>query len=165
MSLSSLPVVAPDRPSLADLQSRIREAGLRSTAARIAVLRELIEARTPVSHAELAEKLVPLGFDKATVYRNLMDLSEVGMVSRTELGDHVWRFELRRDGVGHNNDHPHFLCTDCGMVTCLSDVSVNLAAMLGGKHAPGMTVTEVLLKGRCGTCSPSSAESAASVPS
>lgn len=153
----SLPVAVPERPSLADLQTRIREAGLRSTAARIAVLRELIDARTPISHAELAEKLVPLGFDKATVYRNLMDLSEVGMVSRTELGDHVWRFELRRDGGGHNNDHPHFLCTDCGMVTCLSEVSVNLAAMLGGKQSTGMTVTEVLLKGRCGTCGPAAA--------
>ncbi len=152
MTFESLPVVTPDRPTLADLQARIREAGLRSTAARIAVLRELIDARTPVSHAELAEKLVPMGFDKATVYRNLMDLSEVGMVSRTELGDHVWRFELRRDEGGHNNDHPHFLCTDCGMVTCLSDVSVNLAAMLGGKQSSGMTVTEVLLKGRCDVC-------------
>jgi Fur family ferric uptake transcriptional regulator len=144
----------PAIQSLGDLQARIRQAGLRSTAARIAVLRELVDARTPVSHAELATKLVPQGFDKATVYRNLMDLSEVGMVSRTELGDHVWRFELRREEGGHNNDHPHFLCTDCGMVTCLSDVSVNLAAMLASKQSTGMTVTEVLLKGRCGTCTP-----------
>lgn len=139
-------------PSLPDLQTRIRNAGLRSTAARISVLRSLIDARTPVTHAELAEKLVPQGFDKATVYRNLMDLSEAGMVSRTELGDHVWRFELRREEAGHNNEHPHFLCTQCGEVTCLSDVNVNVASMLGAKTAQGLKITEVLLKGQCKGC-------------
>jgi Fur family ferric uptake transcriptional regulator len=125
-------------PTLPDLQARIRNAGLRSTAARISVLRSLMDARTPVTHAELAEKLVPQGFDKATVYRNLMDLSEAGMVSRTELGDHVWRFELRREEAGHNNEHPHFLCTQCGEV--------------GAKTAQGLKITEVLLKGECKGC-------------
>ena len=46
----------------------LRSAGLRCTAARLAVLQHLRQVQAPVSHAEVAEKLVPLGFDKATVF-------------------------------------------------------------------------------------------------
>src|SRR5262245_30052907 len=96
-------------PSVAEWRSRIRACGLRSTPARLAVLQELDKRTTPVTHADLAGRLVPQGFDKATVYRNLIDLTEAGMLSRTELGDHVWRFELRRAADGHDGEHPHFL--------------------------------------------------------
>ena len=72
----------------------IREAGLRSTPARISVINALKRAAKPQTHAELSDLLVPLGFDKATVFRNLTDLAEAELVLRTELGDHVWRFEL-----------------------------------------------------------------------
>lgn len=139
--------------SPADLRTVIRAAGLRSTAARIAVLQALQRHTTPVTHADLADELVPLGFDKATVYRNLMDLTEANMVSRTELGDHVWRFELRREGRDHTGEHPHFLCVDCGEVSCLDDVDVNIAPASGKKNSTIGKVTEVLLKGHCDRCS------------
>lgn len=138
--------------STADLQSRIRQAGLRSTAARVAVLRLLDEAHSPMSHAELAEQLVPLGFDRATVYRNLMDLTESGLVGRTELGDHVWRFEARSGDHGHAIGHPHFMCVDCGKVQCLTDVDVNISPAPGTKRSLISELTEVLLKGRCARC-------------
>jgi Fe2+ or Zn2+ uptake regulation protein len=76
----------------------IRAAGLRSTSSRVAVLRYLMGAEQPVSHANLVEALADEGFDRATIYRNLMDLTEVALLTRSDLGDHVWRFELRRDG-------------------------------------------------------------------
>src|SRR5262245_17344822 len=109
-------------PNVDALRSRIRSAGLRSTPARLAVLRALERRTTPATHADLAQELVPLGFDKATVYRNLIDLTDAGMLARTELGDHVWRFELRRPASDrHTGEHPHFLCVDCGEVACLDD--------------------------------------------
>jgi Fur family ferric uptake transcriptional regulator len=135
-----------------DLRSRIRTAGLRSTMARVAVLERLQTAAAPLSHAELADVLVPLGFDRATVYRNLIDLSDAGLVARTELGDHVWRFELRPQGGEHVADHPHFVCVDCGEVSCLADVSVDISPTPGSKSSVIGELTEVLLKGRCGRC-------------
>jgi len=71
------------------LQARLREAGLRSTGPRVAVLRQLIEQSAPVSHAELCQELKSDGLDRATIYRNLIDLADVGIVSRVDLGDHV----------------------------------------------------------------------------
>lgn len=69
-----------------EIRELLRTSGIRATPARIAVLQELRGADSPLTHADVAEKLVPLGFDKATVFRNLADLTEAELISRTELG-------------------------------------------------------------------------------
>lgn len=139
-------------PTVDDYRDRIRRAGLRSTTSRVAVLQRLDAAGKPMTHAELADELGRQGFDRATVYRNLADLTEAGLVTRSELGDHVWRFEARREGLPHTLDHPHFVCLDCGSVTCLSDVQIDIRPSPGSKRSVIGQLTEVLLKGRCERC-------------
>ena len=142
------------------MRNRIRGAGMRCTPARVAVLHHLETAPGPLTHAEVSESLHHLGFDRATIYRNLTELTEAGLASRVELGDHVWRFEAKRAGGGHKgDDHPHFVCTTCGEVSCLDEVQVAITPRPGaGKRAKRETggrigsVTEVLLKGRCEQC-------------
>ena len=121
--------------------------------ARIAVLERLSEAKSPLSHADLAELLVPIGLDRATVYRNLVDLAEANLVRRAELGDHVWRFELIQAGDAHSTEaHPHFICIDCGQVTCLSGTAFSISPPPGSQGSVIHDLTEVLLKGHCGQC-------------
>ena len=60
---------------LESLKQTIREAGLRATPARIATLKLLHGATSPLTHAEVSDELNDLGVDKATVFRNLNDLS------------------------------------------------------------------------------------------
>jgi Fur family ferric uptake transcriptional regulator len=142
------------------IKSRIRGAGLRCTQARLAVLQYLMTAHGPETHAEVATALADKGFDRATIYRNLTELTEADIVSRVELGDHVWRFEIRRHGVagGKGEDHPHFVCTSCGEVSCLDDVDVAIRPKRGATKASKVkprrarSVTEVLLKGQCENC-------------
>lgn len=135
------------------LRARIRGAGLRSTGPRIAVLRKLEAASTPVTHAELVSDLGPLGFDRATIYRNLIDLTDAGLVSRTDVGDHVWRFELRRpEGGAGDGEHPHFMCTDCGTVACLPGVSVRIKPAPGSPRSLRRHAVDIQLKGRCDRC-------------
>jgi Fur family ferric uptake transcriptional regulator len=138
--------------ALSDVRARIGQAGLRRTAARIAVLRQLREARVPLSHADVSQRLSEQGFDKATVYRNLVELAEAGIVSRFELGDHVWRFEWRDQSSDRYTEHPHFLCLDCGEISCLTDVTVSISPSPGSKRSRVADVSEVLLKGRCDRC-------------
>lgn len=141
--------------SLADMRAKIRAAGLRSTAPRVAVLHYLQTATTPVSHAELFAALAEQGFDRATIYRNLVDLAAAGLLSRTDVGDHVWRFELKRDGqAGHQTAHPHFRCTDCGEVTCLPGLHVRLSPAPGTPKALTTKQLEVHLQGLCDRCAP-----------
>jgi Fur family ferric uptake transcriptional regulator len=136
-----------------ELTTALREAGLRRTAPRIAVLQRLEQAAAPLSHAEIVDGLGVSGFDRATVYRNLTDLVEAGMVTRTDLGDHVWRFELvRGENSPHAAEHPHFLCVDCGDVSCLPGDSVTIATARGVPRAVSKRKIEVQIKGRCDTC-------------
>lgn len=133
-----------------EIREVLQKVGLRCTAARLAVMQRLRVATKPLSHAELADELIPLGFDKATVFRNLIDLTEVGLLSRSELGDHVWRFELLNQDHPHQGKHPHFVCVDCGSVTCLADVEFDAATK---KRAETIgEITEILLKGHCTNC-------------
>jgi Fur family transcriptional regulator, ferric uptake regulator len=138
------------KEEVAELRALIRGAGLRSTSARLAVLQHLRLAHSPITHADLAEELVPLGFDKATIFRNLADLTEADLVTRTELGDHVWRFEIRDPEDPHRGKHPHFVCVDCGKVTCFSDITFGKATQRRTEKVG--RVTEILLKGHCHDC-------------
>jgi Fur family transcriptional regulator, ferric uptake regulator len=142
---------APLALSVEDARQAIRGAKLRSTTSRMAVLQHVSAAGKPVSHADVAEVLVPQGFDKSTLYRCLVELADAGLLARLDAGDHAWRFELR-DEEHSAGDHPHFVCVDCGTVTCLPDVEVKISATKGRKPSVG-DVTEVFLKGHCKQCS------------
>jgi len=92
------------------------------------------------------------GFDRATLYRNLIDLTDAGVVTRTDLGDHVWRFELKRGEGDHNAEHPHFVCTGCGDIACLPEVGVQFTASAKAPRALRSKGVTVQIKGRCDAC-------------
>lgn len=141
------------QPKLVDYQDRLRAAGLRSTSPRVAVLRELDSATAPRSHADLVEALGEEGYDRVTIYRNLTDLTEAGLVMRADLGDHVWRFELKRGTTNsHQGTHPHFTCIDCGTVACLPAESVRITSARGAPKSVSARSVDVQLRGLCDRC-------------
>ncbi|MBX3259503.1 MAG: transcriptional repressor [Labilithrix sp.] len=145
---------ASGNPGVKDFQALLRTAGLRSTTPRIAVLEHFHAHGGQNSHAEIFEALGDRGFDRATIYRILMDLAEVGILSRTDLGDHVWRFELKKGvgGVEHTEEHPHFVCVDCGEVSCLPGLSIRLEGAAKAPKSVAKKKVSVQLKGRCDNC-------------
>lgn len=143
--------------SAADLREAVRAVGLRATGARIAVLACLRQAARPLSHAEVMDGLDEhRAWDRATVYRNLSDLSKAGLLHRYDLGDHVWRFELVGDPCTTQDDeehgHPHFLCTKCGEVQCLDGLELSLPAQAGLPSALRSKSVEVQVRGVCDDC-------------
>lgn len=139
--------------SIDELRDQIRASGLRVTASRVAVLQCLHRNSTPRAHGEIAEELAPEGWDRATVYRILTDFVEAGLVRRADLGDHVWRFEMLRAETKHESgSHPHFLCNECGDVTCLPDESVRIAPARGAPKAMRKKGLEIQVRGRCDRC-------------
>lgn len=131
-------------------QSRleIRQAGLRATPARVATLDLLRKSSSPLTHAEVAEHLAQTSVDKATAFRALNDMTEAGLLRRTELGDRVWRFELL--GEGEHSAHPHFVCVDCGQVSCLGNIKLTKKSLSASEQIG--RVTEILLRGQCSNC-------------
>ncbi|MBA3547118.1 MAG: transcriptional repressor [Nannocystis sp.] len=146
--------MARTKVSLDSLRGLLRAAGLRSTAPRVAVLQHLQGCSVPLSHGEFVAALASHGYDAATIYRNLIDLEGAGFVGRVNLGDNVWRFELRgTTGDSHaKGEHPHFVCLQCGEITCLADVRVKLSPAPGSVKSVVSTISDIVLKGQCTRC-------------
>jgi Fur family ferric uptake transcriptional regulator len=143
---------APHQTTDDELTAQLRAAGLRRTEPRVAVLRYMRKVGHPVAHAEAAESLGKAGFDRVSVYRVLIDLARVGILTRTDAGDHVWRFELQRGERSHYREHPHFVCVTCGAVACLSEKAVQLGAAGRAPRSVRAQEVEVQLKGQCDAC-------------
>ena len=130
-----------------DLRQLLVGKGIRVTEQRMVILRELAKLRLPASHPELTERLAGVGLDRATIYRNLLSLTEAGLLIKTQLGDNVWRFALPNMKSTEHGTHPHFVCNDCGDVACLPESAVALRG-----EAVRNQVAEVQLRGRCVAC-------------
>jgi Fur family transcriptional regulator, ferric uptake regulator len=140
---------------LATLRQELRAAGLRATPSRLAVLALLRRHPGPLSHGDAAEQLAGEPWDKATIYRNLIDLTEAGLARRTDVGDHVWRFEAV-DAAHGDAEHPHFVCTGCGSVACLPDLDIGVRsrgrAVARAPRAVRQQQVAVQLRGLCDAC-------------
>lgn len=135
---------------LDELRAVLRGRGLRATPSRLAVLDLLQGVDRPVSHSDVATRLADGTWDPATLYRNLVDLAEVGLVRRTDVGDHVWRFELI-DADHDPEKHPHFVCTGCGTVECLPPIELAFPKAKTPKSVKQRKV-EVQVRGLCDRC-------------
>ena len=132
----------------------LRSAGLRVTAARVALLATVragdhlgVEAiasgvRDRVGHVSLQ-----------AVYEALHALTAAGLVRRIEPAGSPARFEGR---VGDN--HHHVVCRSCGVVADV-DCAVGEAPCLSASDSHGFTIdeAEVIYWGRCPSCSTASA--------
>lgn len=93
--------------------ARSKEAGLRRTRALEDVLHILIEARGPLTLADVAESPhLRSGADRATVYRLLMKLEERGILRRLGLHDRSAYYTMIFPGE-HND---YLICTRCGKI-------------------------------------------------
>lgn len=109
----------------AELLDRARSAGLRRTKALENILSILVEAHQPLSLADIAESPdLTSGADKATVYRVLIKLEELGFIRRLGLHDRSTYYTLIH--AGHHDDY--LICTQCGRIQSL-DISCPVEAL------------------------------------
>ncbi|MBS2012871.1 MAG: transcriptional repressor [Deltaproteobacteria bacterium] len=132
------------------MRATLRGRGLRCTTSRLAVLELLGASRRPLSHGDVLAVLGARGFDRATLYRNLLDLVRAGLAVRADLGDHVWRFTL--PSSKEKGERSHFLCTDCGDLVELPEIEQLLAEAPGLPRAARSAGISVQIRGRCDTC-------------
>ena len=126
---------------------QIRRYGARATPARIRVLRLLRETPTPLSHADIEERLGESAMDRVTLYRVLDWLVASGLAHKSADAHRVFRFSAA--SLGEHATHVHFRCEQCGGVYCL-DASLPVPPAL----PPGFSLTrlEFDLRGVCANC-------------
>jgi Fur family transcriptional regulator, ferric uptake regulator len=132
-----------------DAKALLRAAGLRSTAPRVALLRLLAEAERPLSHGEVAERLGDT-WDQATHYRNLVKLTDSGLVRVASEARGRLRYALPDGDGAAPHAHAHFVCDDCGTVECLPEAVVELPPVT--QSGASLARAEVQVTGRCTGC-------------
>ncbi len=88
---------------------RLRGAGQRYTGQRRRLVEILADARSPLSIPDIMRGRG--GLPQSSVYRNLSDLVEAGVVRRIVTEEDFGRYELAEDLLGH---HHHVICSSCG---------------------------------------------------
>lgn len=128
--------------------SRIRGAGLRVTAPRLAVLDAVLAA--PHADAEaIRSRLAPEhALSIQSVHNVLHDLSEAGVLRRIEPERSAALYEARVD-----DNHHHVVCRSCGAVADV-DCVAGAAPCLHPADASGFVIeqADVVFWGRCPAC-------------
>ncbi|WP_091228181.1 Fur family transcriptional regulator [Microbacterium sp. 3J1] len=132
-----------------DYDTALRDAGLKSTAGRVAVL----EAMESMPHTD-AERVYRAVSDVLpttsiqSVHNILADLTTAGLLRRIEPAGSAALYERR---IGDN--HHHIVCTACGAIGDV-DCVVGEAPCLTPSSAGGFTVqtAEVTFWGLCPSC-------------
>lgn len=105
-----------------DCETELRDADLKVTPARLAVLAALERTDKPLDVSSVIDYLKDqkVKADKVTVFRIMNALTEKGLVTPIQLGEGKFRYEHSAHA-----DHHHFICESCGSITDISDCNID----------------------------------------
>ena len=123
--------------------------GVKPTANRLVIARELSAAGRPLSMTELEDRLETI--DKSNIFRCLQAFREAHLVHVLEDTGGGARYELCHSRHDHQDDdlHVHFFCENCHRTFCLEDTRIPTVPVPEG-FSPSSA--SYLLKGLCPDC-------------
>jgi Fur family ferric uptake transcriptional regulator len=127
-------------------------AGLNRGAARDRIIEVLADQSCAVSAAEVEHMLRRRGDPtaRATIYRALDLLVDLGLAERVVVGEGQARFERLEPSGKH---HHHLICDQCGELVAFADPSLEWAISgLSDRLGVRIESHEVTLRGACGRC-------------
>src|ERR1700704_5696082 len=130
------------------IKCSLADGGLRCTPQRYAVMAFLMQDGHPtaVEIFEAVNRVDPRS-SRATIYNNLRDLVQAGLVREVAMEGRAARFDAK--GMQHH----HFICDRCGNVEDVDwyDVPRPAAASLGKRI---LRECELIFRGLCTKCAP-----------
>ena len=127
----------------------LEEHGIKPTANRIVVLKELVKALHPITLMELEARILTI--DKSNIFRALTLFREHHLVHVIEGGSEGAHYELcHSHDHEHDEDlHPHFYCEKCQQTFCLDYISVPEIPLPEGFKPIS---ANLMIKGICPDC-------------
>lgn len=147
--MSDLATNSPTLPNTAEAARRLRRLGQRATPQRLMIL-GVFAPGEHLTADEVWARLGPLGaaINRSTIYRTLERFRDLGLLSETDLGGGVRRFELLDEPRHH-----HLICFDCGTMVVLDDELVApLRDTIRTNHGFDATIDHLALFGHCTAC-------------
>lgn len=126
---------------------QIADAGLRKSAPRQRVVELLARRDCAVTALQIDAELDGVG--RATVYRAIEQLEELGLVQKVDLGGSAHGYE-KLDPSGHH--HHHIVCDSCGKVEPFEDDALEEAIHDIRRRGFKLESHEVTLHGHCQDC-------------
>ncbi|MEN8145230.1 MAG: Fur family transcriptional regulator [Gemmatimonadota bacterium] len=133
------------------LRGQLRERGVPFTHQREAIAQVLFESMEHLSADEMALALEARGEHpgKATIYRTLGLLVEVGLATEHDFDEGFRRYQMQA-GVAH---HDHLICTSCGTVTEFQHPGLeSLQEDASGQHGFEAISRQLKIYGVCSAC-------------
>ncbi|MCG8637822.1 MAG: transcriptional repressor [Desulfobacterales bacterium] len=130
----------------------LSSAKLSATNNRMRVLEVVGNNSFPLSAKDIFKTLErSSSINRVTVYRILDLLVDHGVVDRISTGGRAFYYGLAPNS--HHKPHPHFYCTNCGQMDCLSPESLVVEMDTLIKTFPGrIEKVEVRVDGICKNC-------------
>jgi Fur family transcriptional regulator, ferric uptake regulator len=132
----------------------LTESGYRRGGARSAIVELLDEQACALSAVEIGEALRARRHEvsRASIYRVLEQLEQIGLLQRVEVGQGIVRFEPLREGSGH---HHHLVCEVCGRLEPFTDETLERAIRRLSERVPlHVHGHEIVIRGACDGCEP-----------
>lgn len=110
------------RPTIShDCRIELKEASLKTTPARLAVLGLLEKTNNPVDVATIIDNLKhkDIKADPATVFRTINLFTDKGIARQIQFYEGKFRYEL-----SSRKDHHHLVCQNCGVIEDISDCNI-----------------------------------------
>lgn len=133
-------------------EATLSAAGHKRGGARHAVLELLGGQPCALTAVEIEDALrvAKRRVSRASVYRILDELEQVGLVQRVDTGQTMVRYERVCE---HEDHHHHLVCDGCGLVMPFSDDALERAiSSLSGRVPLNVSEHEIVLRGECQDC-------------
>mgnify|MGYP003999657671 CR=1 FL=1 len=134
-----------------EIKKLLRDSGLRATGPRLAVYAAVKAQSHPVSHSQLVKGMQDDDLDAATIYRNLIRLTEVGLLKVVSRANGMARYEQSDSAEKADHDHAHFVCSDCDTVSCLPEAAMTLPKK-GDRWSASIKSAQTVIQGTCPDC-------------
>jgi Fur family ferric uptake transcriptional regulator len=135
-----------------DYEHLLKAADLEPTDNRLRVIEVVGNNSYPLSAADIYQTLERTSrINRVTVYRILDLLVTRGLVDRISTGGRAFYYGMAPNE--NHRPHPHFYCTRCGQMDCLTPDSLNVDSNPLRKNFPGrIDKVEIRVDGICKNC-------------
>lgn len=150
---SNVSPAGPEHDWIEHAETALAAAGRKRGSARRSVLELLAGQECALTAPEIEDAVRSRAgrpVSRASVYRILDELEDLGLVQRVDTGQAMVRYERVCE---HEEHHHHLVCDECGLVMPFSDAGLERAIdSLSARVPLAVSEHEIVLHGACRAC-------------